>query len=163
MYESGTYNVGCGTFSYKISKPVTDLKEHDRFCYKPEDLPELKGDVQDREVMSGTVMPCASRALPQYIIKKDDKSTFVQNITTRGKVPYQYNIWWKEGCTLADNGPTAVFAADPLILGQDAGPTMCQDTLWKNWKECNNGGRGGNVQIGCLIYEFMASDVLREF
>lgn len=163
MYEKGSYDVGCGTFEYKIYNPTTKLEEFPRFCYQPGELPPLRGDVQDGEVSGGTVLPCVGRALPDYVIKKGDKSTFVQNLTRSGDVPYQYNIWWKDGCTLADNGPTSAYAADPLMQGRDAGHTKCQDTLWWNWKGCNNGGIGGNVQLGCLVFEFMASENKRIF
>jgi hypothetical protein len=93
------------------------------------------------------------------MIKKGDKSTFVQNVTWFGDAPYQYNIWWREGCTLVHNGPDLVYAADPLLQGNGAAPIKCQETLRWNWKGCTgNGGIGGNVQLGCLVYEFMASE-----
>lgn len=163
MYEKGSYDVGCGTFDYKIYNPFTELIEFPRFCYKPEDLPPLKGDVSDREVNRGTALPCTGVALPQQIIKKGDTSTFIQVLMLSSNVPYQYNIWWKDGCTLADNGPTSAYAADPLMQGQGAGYTKCQDTLRGNWKGCINGGIGGNVQLGCLVFEFMASEIKRTF
>ncbi|KAK1760056.1 hypothetical protein QBC47DRAFT_333896 [Echria macrotheca] len=163
MYETGSYDDICGTFEYKIYNPFTKLQEFPRFCYKPEDVPALNGDVHGDSVSSFTMWPCVGRWLPRYTIRKDDKSSFVQNLSWDGQVPYQYNIWWKDGCALENNGPKAVYAADPLLQGEGAGNVKCQDTLWWNWKGCINGGIGGNVQLGCLMFEFVASDKLRVF
>lgn len=99
MYEKGTYNVGCGKFLYAIRKAgpdeprirdeVADLIPYDRYCYKPEELPELKGDIHDGDVRYGTGWACAGRALPEYAIRKDNKTSFAQTIQRYGSVPYQ--------------------------------------------------------------------------
>ena len=163
MYEKGSYDVGCGTYEYKIYNPFTKLVQFPRSCYKTEDVPPLKGDVHGGSVNHATLLACVGTGRPENIIKKDDKSTFIQTLTWNGKVPYQFNIWWQDGCTLAHNAPTSAYAMDPLMQGRDAGATKCQETLWANWKECINGGIGGFVQLGCLVYEFKASEVLRIF
>ncbi|KAK4446419.1 hypothetical protein QBC34DRAFT_469822 [Podospora aff. communis PSN243] len=175
MYETGSYNVGCGSFTYDIRKrrpdeprigeEVADLIPYDRYCYKPEELPELKGDVHDGTVMSATMFICAGRALPEYFIQKDNKTTWGHSISRFGNVPYQYNIWWKPGCKIEKNwGPTAISAMNPFMQKSGLEGNTCAKFLWENWKECTgNGGRGGNIQLGCLMYEFMASDVKREF
>ncbi|KAB5539434.1 hypothetical protein GE09DRAFT_1248586 [Coniochaeta sp. 2T2.1] len=163
MYEKGSYDVGCGTYDYRIYNPFIKLVEFPRSCYKQEEVPPLKGDVHGGSVKWGTLGPCAGSGRPENIIKKDDKSTFIQKLSWDGKVPYQYNIWWQEGCTLVGNAPTSAYAPDPLMQGRDAGATKCQDTLYLNWEKCNNGGIGGYVQLGCLVFEFKASEILRTF
>ncbi|KAH8908289.1 hypothetical protein BR93DRAFT_475403 [Coniochaeta sp. PMI_546] len=165
MYEKGSMDVGCGTFAYQINKPGPDrskadppvpLKENSRFCYKTEDF-GLGGDVQPDTVKRNSGYACAGVALQEYIIKKDDKKSFRQTFTG-GSPPYQYNIWWKEGCTL-ENGMTSAYAADPYMQGADAGYTKCQETLISAYEGCTaNGGRGGILQVGCLMFEFSASD-----
>lgn len=47
-------------------------------------------------------------------------------------------------------------AANPLAR-KDAGPRECQNLFIDNYKKCNNGGVGGSVQVGCLVYEFKAT------
>ena len=163
MYEAGSYDITCGTFTYKIYNPTTKLIPQPAFCYSPSDLPPLKGDVQESNLRQFTDYPCVGTARPESAIKKGDKGSFVQQLLWEGDVPYQYNIWWKDGCMLADNGPTSMSAADPLMKGEEAGNTKCQDVLISNWRDCNNGGVGGNLQLGCLVYEFMASGDKRVF
>lgn len=175
MHEKGTYDVGCGTFAYNIHKAaageprlgdeVADLIPYPRKCHTASDMPALKGDVHDSDVRGGTIFACVGGALVENAIRKDNKTSFVQSIQMRNSVPYQYNVWWKEGCRIEKNGgPTALSREDPLLQGKGASSLTCSDMLWSNWKECgNNGGRGGVIQMGCLMYEFVASDVPRKF
>ena len=176
MYEKGTYDVGCGTFSYNIHKAaagepilgdeVADLIPYERHCHKPEDLPPLRGDVHGNTVLSNSGFACAGRALPEYAIRKDNKTSFSQQAgLTIGGAPYQYNIWWKPGCRIEKNGgPTAISAYNPFLQKSGPGPDFCQRTLWENWEKCGgNGGRGGYIQLGCLMYEFVASSEPRKF
>ena len=158
MYEEGSLDVGCGIFGYKVTKheEITELKEFKQFCYKKDDFePLAKAGVNKDAIREYTGIPCTGVARPQQVIKKDDKSTFIHWRTSENKVPYQYSIWWKDGCVLADDGPTAAYASNPLML-EKPGHTLCFDNLYRNWKDCNNGGVGGNIQIGCLVYEFKA-------
>ena len=55
-----------------------------------------------------------------------------------------------------------MFAANPLMV-KDAGYTTCQDTLIGNFKNCNNKGVGGNIQVGCLVFEFKSDKNKRVF
>lgn len=162
MYESGKFDVGCGTFDFKVYKPTTALKTFDQFCYRVEDFAKLSGDVHEStlNVLSG--FACAGTALEKQKIKKDDKKTYIQFYSEEGGVPYQYNVWWKDGCKLDNNGPSEVFASNPLMVN-DPGYTTCQQTLIRNWRACNNKGVGGNIQVGCLIYEFKADKNKRVF
>lgn len=159
MYEKGSLDVGCGTFSYSIHKrELTELKEFKQFCYKKDDFAPLKGDGVDKLwVGTGTADVCRGKGRRPPMIKKGDKNTFVHQNGKINKVPYQYNIWWKDGCTLADDGPSEVYITNPLVK-QDYDSEGCQKYLYRNWRNCNNGGVGGNIQVGCLIYEFKADE-----
>jgi hypothetical protein len=156
MYEEGSLDVGCGTFNYKIhERELTELKEYDQFCYKTDDFPKLaKAGVNKKQI--GRYADVLCNAKRYFIIKKDDKSTFIHGSQKAKKVPYQYNVWWKDGCTLADNGPTWMYVGNPLLEEDMPNDDVCRDNLHRNWKDCNNGGVGGRIQIGCLIYEFKA-------
>ncbi|KAK0631421.1 hypothetical protein B0T14DRAFT_549246 [Immersiella caudata] len=173
MYEKGTYDIGCGTFSYAIRKKrpdepqigdeVADLIPYNRYCYKPEELPELKGDVHDNYVRAAATLACRGSTQSENAIRKDDSNSFKHSIQWRGNVPHQVNIWWKPGCKIEKNGaPTEMLAVNPFLKKEPGDEHTCGAFLWSNWKECTgNGGRGGRIQLGCLMYEFMASDVKR--
>lgn len=158
MYEEGSLDVGCGKFTYKIQEreELTELKEFPQSCYKEDDFEPLASDgVYKDAILEFTGPPCGGVARREQVIKKGDKSTFIHYSTTDSKVPYQYNIWWKDGCTLDNDGPSEVWASNPLMV-EKPGHRQCFDNLYRNWKDCNNGGIGGTIQIGCLIYEFKA-------
>ncbi len=53
------------------------------------------------------------------------------------------------------SGYNEIYPANPLAV-KDPGATACQDLLVDNYKKCNNGGVGGSIQAGCLVYEFKA-------
>ena len=162
MYERGTLDVGCGVFDYKLSKPTTYLKMFDQFCYRVENFPTFSGDVGENWVREYAGDACAGSGLDEQKIKAGKSETFIQWTTNTNKAPYQFNVWWIEGCKLDDNGPSEVLASNPLLV-DDPGDTVCQDTLVQNFKNCNNKGVGGNVQVGCLMYEFMAHEKKRAF
>jgi len=164
MYEQGTYDIRCGLFSYRISNPFAKLQEFPRTCYKPTDMPPLK---------SGTPHELGVRSLAAQICKDDreitkgDRSTFLSLMTDpNAAIPYQFNIWWKDGCELSENkGLSKMKIWDPLMQGPGAGKEQkCIDTIAWNWKFCDTderGRRGGTVQVGCLIYEFLPSNIRR--
>ncbi|KAM0330636.1 hypothetical protein ACHAQA_003586 [Verticillium albo-atrum] len=169
MASSGKVDVNCGTFDYSIEKkvvhspkeppetpkppPKTPLKVFPRFCFGADDFGK-HGDIQPSLVREYSFHTCSrSREL---LIKRDDKSTFRWWATTTNKVPYQFNIYWKHGCV--SEGPDEVYSADPLSTGELNWET-CYHTVWDNFRKCNNGGVGGNIQIGCLVYEFKAQKV----
>ena len=162
MYEQGTFDVGCGVFSFKVYKPTTALKEFNQFCYGVENFAPLGGDVNGDSVSSYSGFACAGSALDAQKIKAGQKQTFIQFYTNTNSVPYQYNVWWIDGCRLDNNGPTEVSAANPLMIA-NPGYTICQETLIQNWKNCNNKGVGGTVQLGCLMYEFKTDANKRVF
>ncbi|PNH31983.1 hypothetical protein BJF96_g4865 [Verticillium dahliae] len=98
--------------------------------------------------------PCyRSSAWP---IKQGDKSTFRRWATMTNNVPYQFNIYWKHGCV--SEGPDEAYSTDPLNSGKPD-YKLCYDTMRDNYRKCNNGGVSGNIQIGCLVYEFKAQAV----
>lgn len=173
MYEHGSLDVGCGKFAYQVNPPkkeeppepkTTELKEFDQKCYGP-------SDYDGKQANSGRIpfevgYACRGVGRKEQIIKKGDKSTFTQWLSkTNGKY-YQFNVWWVDGCTLENNGPTELYASNPLDV-PNPGDDVCQKSLLRNYKTCNkdhhNQGRGGYIQIGCLMYEFKTDGKKREF
>jgi hypothetical protein len=160
MYSKGKLDVGCGVFDYNIYNPTTALAEQEQFCYHVEDFAATGGDIHYDWVSQYSGYACVGTALKT--IKKNDKSTFIQVYTETNDAPYQYNVWWKDGCELENNGPTEVYASNPLNI-DDPGHVACQNYLINDYKNCNNKGAGGSIQVGCLIYEFKADRNKRVF
>lgn len=82
MYETGKYDVGCGTFEYKIYNALPELVEYPRYCYKAEELPKLKGDVKRINVLLATEGPCRDRDLAHK--DKNIRETLTPLSTTSG-------------------------------------------------------------------------------
>lgn len=162
MYEQGKYDIRCGIFEYKIYNPFVKLQEFPRTCYKPQDMPALNVGLTEAGVRSFASQVCKD----DKEVVRGNKTTFISFLTPVDfQIPYQVNIWWKDGCELTANGPSKMKIWDPLMQGPGAGKEQkCIDTIAWNWKHCDNdqgGRRGGTVQVGCLIYEFLPSKVRR--
>ncbi|OAQ80923.1 hypothetical protein VFPFJ_09376 [Purpureocillium lilacinum] len=153
MSKGGKLDVGCGVFDYSISedKNIVPLKAQDRHCFAPDEFGKHR-DIHPGSVSSYSGWPCTGTALKP--VRRGDDSTFIKFKTTEDDVAYQYSVVWKQGCSL-DSGVDAIYASNPLAI-KDPGHTACQQTFIDNYKECLNGGIGGNIQIGCLVYEFKA-------
>lgn len=54
---------------------------------------------------------------------------------------YYVTIDWREGCSMEDLPPTT--------------QTECQNRLYYSWSRCNNKGRGGMLEWGCLKYSIV--------
>ncbi|KAM0594562.1 hypothetical protein ACHAP6_000305 [Verticillium nonalfalfae] len=170
MAKSGKVDVDCGTFDYAIEEKVvyspkeppmpdpatpakTPLKVFPRFCFAADAFGD-HGDIQPSMVRDYSSYPCYRSS--EWPIKQDDKSTFRRWATMTNDVPYQFNIYWKHGCV--SEGPDEAYSTDPFNSGKPD-YKLCYDTMRDNYRKCNNGGVGGNIQIGCLVYEFKAQTV----
>ncbi|PNH76643.1 hypothetical protein VD0001_g940 [Verticillium dahliae] len=152
MAKSGKVDVVYGTFDYAIEEK-TPLKVFPRFCFAAEAFGD-HGDIQPSMVRDYSSYPCyRSSAWP---IKQGDKSTFRRWATMTNNVPYQFNIYWKHGCV--SEGPDEAYSTNPLNSGKPD-YKLCYDTMRDIYRKCNNGGVSGNIQIGCLVYEFKAQAV----
>lgn len=155
MSKSGKLDIGCGVFDFAIAGPTVPLAAQERHCFGADEFGK-HGDIQPATVSSLSGWACVGTAITP--IKRGDPATNIHFLSVDGKVPYQYNIYWRDGCLLdSEVGYDAVFPANPLGV-KDPGHTACQDLLVDNYKKCNNGGVGGSVQVGCLVYEFKAQD-----
>lgn len=132
-------------------EPKTALKMQNDKCYGRDDFGD-HGDIQEYWVRRYSDWACGGTAL--RTIKAGKPDTFINVYTTDNNVPYQYNVYWRDGCEL-ETGETEMYASNPL---NENGPghTKCQDILIDNYKRCNNGGVGGSIDAGCLVDEFKA-------
>ncbi|KAK4450410.1 hypothetical protein QBC34DRAFT_493717 [Podospora aff. communis PSN243] len=58
------------------------------------------------------------------------------------------SISWAEGCQI--EGPLRGQGLAEPVPG-----ATCEQLLLENYRKCNNNGRGGKIQAGCLIYDYM--------
>ncbi|KAF5532666.1 serine threonine kinase [Fusarium mexicanum] len=75
------------------------------------------------------------------MIKKDENSTFISYQRWIYGAPYLYNVYWKDLCEL-ENGKTEQDVTDPLEEGYEPESRICQETLTKAYRGCNNEGTG---------------------
>ncbi|KAH7381918.1 hypothetical protein BKA64DRAFT_749377 [Cadophora sp. MPI-SDFR-AT-0126] len=153
MTTTGSINVECGVFDYKIlAPPTTALALQDRQCF-PSDAFGSHGDIHEGSVRNLAAIACAGTG--KKFIKRDDPSTTVKFAAFDKKQPVQFKIYWKEGCLLDPPGGVEMLPSNPLAL-KDPEKYTCQNLLGDNYKKCINGGVGGTIQAGCLVYEFKA-------
>ncbi|KPM42160.1 hypothetical protein AK830_g4435 [Neonectria ditissima] len=161
-YKTGKLELECGIAKYAMhnpddgeetpeEKPKTALKMQNDKCYGADDFGD-HGDIQKRLVREYSGWACAATAIDP--VKAGEKDTFRHFNTVESGVPYQYNIYWKDGCEL-ETGQTEMYPANPLDEDKPR-HTKCQEILIDNYKRCINGGVGGSIKAGCLVYEFKA-------
>ncbi|KAK8015582.1 hypothetical protein PG991_008470 [Apiospora marii] len=154
MQKKGSIDVGCGVFDYEIAAPApkTPREVHNPRCYRPDEFGD-HDDIHESEISWMTGFACAGTALKT--IKRGDTSTNLAKAYYDNHQPVQYNVYWKDGCELED-GADEVYPDNPLGR-KDPSHTECQKLLLDNYKRCLNGGVGGSIQAGCLVYEFKAT------
>ena len=165
-YKTGELKLDCGTARYIMNdpndneeapeeppeeEPKTTLEMQNDMCYGQDDFGD-HGDIQESWVREYSNYACVGTGIDT--IKAGEPGSFINWHTVEHGVPYQYNVYWKDECEL-ETGQTEMYASNPLDE-QDPGDTKCQDILRDNYKRCNNGGVGGSIEAGCLVYEFKA-------
>lgn len=133
MIARGSADVGCGRYDYLIRrrsvitpkdppKPILSKQ----YCH-PSDTFGDHGNIQPEWQAMYTGYACAGTALRS--IKKDDPSTYISWDTVTNGVPYNYQVYWKEGC---DSSITEMDLFKPLA-NNDA---TCISMLSGSYKKC---------------------------
>ncbi|KAI8718088.1 hypothetical protein NCS52_00886800 [Fusarium sp. LHS14.1] len=154
-FRSGEVKLSCGTAKYKMNdpqgSPKTKLVKQNEHCYDKDQFGKHI-DVEQAGLRWQASYLCTA-GIKKPRIKAGDSST---NQDWYHVKPYQFNTYWRNGCEL-ETGETEMGILDPLATGT-ASVDACVDIFYDNWKRCNNGGTGGSVQYGCLVYEFKATN-----
>ncbi|UPL03991.1 hypothetical protein LCI18_014925 [Fusarium solani-melongenae] len=154
-FRSGEVKLSCGTAKYKMNDPQgsskTKLVKQNEKCYEKDQFGKHR-DADEVELRFQAGLLCAL-GVSKPRIKAGDSST---NQDWYHVKPYQFNTYWKNGCEL-ETGEIEMGILDPLATGT-ASVDTCEEIFVDNWKRCNNGGTGGSVQYGCLVYEFKATN-----
>ncbi|KAF4946654.1 hypothetical protein FSARC_14144 [Fusarium sarcochroum] len=147
-FDWGKLSIDCGTLSYEIDDGKTEddsggketLTWHDQSCFASDEFGDHKDIIRDK-VYSFAGFACLETE-DQQMIKKDDSSTFVHWQRWESGAPYQFNIYWQDGCEL-ENGKIEQWALDPLDEGteEEVPGRLCEETLRSTYDDCNNGGK----------------------
>ncbi|KAI1346531.1 hypothetical protein F5Y01DRAFT_321669 [Xylaria sp. FL0043] len=150
MQSSGSLDVDCGVFDYTIVA-TTPLEVQEQQCYGADDFGS-HGDIHESRVNQLSLRTCINSP---NTIKRGDPSTNVAVPDDDDGQPVQMNIYWKDNCVLDYPSPDEMSPGNPL--GPDHLDIYCRNLLNNDWKQCNNKGVGGYIQVGCLVYEFKAT------
>ncbi|KAK8051802.1 hypothetical protein PG993_003187 [Apiospora rasikravindrae] len=166
-FKTGELKLGCGTANYAIHtpkeftprpplppKPKTPLVIHDRVCYDADQFGS-HGDIQPKTVSGHSNWVCRALAINK-IIEAGKPETFLEFYRNNDGVPYWFRVYWQDGCQL-ENGSTKMDPTNPLDE-KEGGYSRCPAMMQDNYNRCNNGGVGGSIQAGCLVYEFKAQN-----
>ncbi|KAF5719409.1 hypothetical protein FGLOB1_1190 [Fusarium globosum] len=140
--------------SHKSNDTKTSLELHDINCFGRHQFGKHK-DIYHISQQNYAGFACPETE--SKMIKMGDNSTFISYQRWIYGAPYLYNVYWKDGCELK-NGKTEQDVTDPLEEGYKPEARVCQEFLAKAYRGCDNGGTGGSLQAGCLVYEFQARD-----
>ncbi|KAA1122487.1 hypothetical protein PGTUg99_037689 [Puccinia graminis f. sp. tritici] len=151
MSTSGTVEAGCGQYKWTIIKPATSgldpapsppavsaVKCH------PADQFGKHGDINPGFQNQYTGVACAGSALKN--IKPGDPEISFK--TKTNGTPYNYKISWLPACK------TTVSEMNVYKPLPNDDKNTCISLLRKSFTDCNNGGVGGSIDVGCVRYEF---------
>ncbi|KAL4804411.1 hypothetical protein BDV18DRAFT_162173 [Aspergillus unguis] len=139
----------CGaSFSYKITVlekegDKTFTRENawsERTCHARDQFGE-HGPV-DGNVVVWNAQPCGGYK------EMNEDSDEIEIMHTDKETQYKYTISWIENCK---GDEVYVRAPEP---GHDYNQNGCWMTLFRNWRNCDNGGAGGYIDYGCVRYDF---------
>ncbi|PLW12162.1 hypothetical protein PCANC_16730 [Puccinia coronata f. sp. avenae] len=149
MSTSGTVEAGCGQYKWTIVKPPgTDPAP------SPPTVSSVQCNAADKFGKHGDINPgfqnqytgfaCVGSAF-KNLKPGDPDVTF--STKTNG-TPYNYKISWVSGCK------TTVSQMNVYQPIPNDDKNTCLNLLRRTFTECNNGGVGGSIDVGCLRYEF---------
>ncbi|KAF5231072.1 hypothetical protein FANTH_13552 [Fusarium anthophilum] len=114
------------------------LEWHDKRCFGPHQFGKHK-DIYPISQQNYAGFACPETE--SKMIMKDDNSTFISYQRWIYGAPYLYNVYWKDFCEL-ENGKTEQDVTDPLKEGYEPESRICQETLTKAYRGCDNEGTG---------------------
>jgi hypothetical protein len=77
-------------------------------------------------------------------LSKDSDS--ITSLYSDHPVVYQYSVSWIPDCSLE---------TEQLIDDES-----CEDIMIGNFRNCNNGGKGGESRDGCVLYAYRSNTVI---
>ncbi|KAF0318227.1 glucan-beta-glucosidase [Colletotrichum asianum] len=129
---------------------ATPLLEQARRCHNEADFPG-HADIRSRKQEDGVAAFCRSEKgrtiLRRSVHGAQPYPAIRFRHSDRWRIKHDFKVEWQPGC---DTGEISQDIQRPL---GDESPT-CYNLMRANYLNCNNGGVGGSVQVGCLIYTY---------
>ncbi|KAF5659973.1 serine threonine kinase [Fusarium circinatum] len=136
------------------------LEWHDKRCFGPQQFGKHK-DIYPISQQNYAGFACPETE--SKMIKKDDNSTFISYQRWIYGAPYLYSVYWKDSCEL-ESGKTEQDVTDPLEEGYEPESRVCQETLTKAYRGCDNGGTGEQSSSGDVtVFATQPGDLPRGF
>ncbi|KAH7166833.1 hypothetical protein DER46DRAFT_573718 [Fusarium sp. MPI-SDFR-AT-0072] len=179
LAAKGSINIGCGTYSYCVSKKLdsasttlpsgsaTATSEAKTRTAEPKPTTtEVKfevrnlqcnneddfwghADISDRGV-KGVIENACSHSSHENLYMTPDSKPYVKEFEDVDTHKHRVTWSWIDGCSMK-NEKVKVF--DPLDEGILPGNnTRCGIVMGDTWWDCNNGGVGGSEDVGCVRY-----------
>jgi hypothetical protein len=122
-----------------------------------DDYPEHKR-VDSDSIEKSTINPCylskdmtiAAGSEP-YEFSQFDSRGDPQFNHVNDPAYYEYSIAWIEGC---EGEPQGVAQNVTSSQAQPGDPRTCKEIFAAAYEDCNNGGVGIHIDVGCLRYTF---------
>ncbi|KAF5611666.1 uncharacterized protein FSUBG_2103 [Fusarium subglutinans] len=176
LATKGSIDVGCGTYSYRVSKKVesppsgsaTTTSEAKPKTAEPkptttevtfevrnlqcnnEDDFRGHADISDRAVYK-VIEDACSHSSHEDLYMTPDSEPYVKEFEDIDTHKHRVTWSWVEGCSMKDD---KVKIFDPLDEGILPGNnTRCGIIMGDTWWDCNNGGVGGSEDVGCVRYK----------
>ena len=138
----GSWDIGCGTYSWKIELPATatepepeleleevPLEMGEQSCFSEDDFPDHK-DIHEADVLLSAMFFCIDAPTemgPDTPIWERDAYGRFSNTNLH------FSIEWKSGCVTEVE---TLNAQNPLGEDTDSEARVCTDTLSGNWGNC---------------------------
>ena len=113
-------------------------------CWNESELPG-HADIDSGDMITGAQKFCESEDAPETMDASSEP--YVLKWTNKHDVNYDYQVYWVEGCVTDSESQNVQY---PTKTGPN-----CISSLGRTYDKCNNGGIGGSITQGCLVYEFM--------
>lgn len=162
MLTEGSLNVDCGSYHYSIASPsptptttstpppvgttlAATAPTKPKACYQNQNVCHYN-DVKPSNAHSKSDTFCDDHASqngfngPGWPAIQDASNPFFDNVS------YNWKVLWKPDCVVEGH--------ETLNVGQPIPEFSCKDAMRMVFDQCNNGGRGGRVEVGCLEYYY---------
>ncbi|KAI0154547.1 hypothetical protein GGR57DRAFT_512050 [Xylariaceae sp. FL1272] len=159
MTDRATQDVGCGAYSYSVEKPPP--KPEPTYTTIPAVNPTAPAHcyLQRSECTNYDVDPDVAHDKSDTFC--DDHEDYAGSLNWEGIIDKSTDVaqhigwWWKVEWKTDCKDPTRTF----LNLGDPIRSFSCKDAMRMAFDGCtDNGGRGGVVEVGCMIYYFSPVD-----
>ncbi|KAE9578237.1 hypothetical protein CGMCC3_g5865 [Colletotrichum fructicola] len=140
MFRKASIDVGCGKFTWEVQKMAEKPSLGKRECHDWYKHSDVHNNVQEL----WSVLGCKDLAKDKKM-RAGDEDVYWHPLP--GYEPGNFRITWIDGCKAASEQSLEFPIADDKSI-------TCASIMRENYLSCNNGGTGGQIDAGCLRYDF---------